>query len=297
MRGWLGKCAAVLIAMILVGLGVQPAAADDDKNGHGQHLHEYLALGDSVPFGFSPLVDPRVASNFVGYPEDAAPLLKLALTNAACPGQTSAGFISLAGSDNGCFAFRGAGLPLHTAYSGSQLDFAVSFLRAHPRTKLVTLTLGANDLLLCAQKPATVGCASPDEFVPVLRAYEQNLTTILRAIRKVYHRELVAVTYYSTDYPNPQITVPLAALNAVTTRVTRAFDGRTASGFVAFAAVAARFGGHTCDAGLLIRQLDGTCNIHPSTVGAQVLARTLARVVRHSGSADDRDDSLVGASG
>ena len=77
MRGRLSKCAAVFIAVVMVGLGMQPAAADDGKGGSGQHQHEYLALGDSVPFGFSPLVDPRVASNFVGYPEDAAPLLKL----------------------------------------------------------------------------------------------------------------------------------------------------------------------------------------------------------------------------
>src|SRR6478752_7305485 len=103
MRGWWTRCAVVFIAIVMAGLGLQPADADDGKGGPDQHRHEYLALGDSLPFGFSPLVSPKDASNFIGYPEKAAPRLKLALTNAACPGQTSSGFISLDGSDNGCF--------------------------------------------------------------------------------------------------------------------------------------------------------------------------------------------------
>jgi lysophospholipase L1-like esterase len=294
MRGRLSKCAAVFIALAMVGLGMQPAAADDGKGGSGQHQHEYLALGDSVPFGFSPLVDPRVASNFVGYPEDAAPMLKLALTNAACPGQTSQSFIS-GGPDNGCFTFRGAGLPLHTAYAGTQLDFAVSYLRSHPRTKLVTLTLGANDLLLLPCAQSTPQVCSPTDLAPVLQAYQRNLTSILKAIRKVYHRELVALNYYSTDYRNPVVTGSLVALNAVTTKVTHAFHGTTADGFTAFAKAAAGSGGDTCAAGLLIVLPTGGCNIHPSTVGAQLLASTLVSAVRHADADDDREDSLVGS--
>src|SRR5664279_4195930 len=160
--GRLSKCAgAVVMAVVLALIGAQPAAAgdgrsgDDGRNGSGHHQrqNQYLALGDSLPFGFNPLlVDPTGPTDptkFVGYPELAAPTLRLALTNASCPGQTTAGFMSLTALDNGCNAARAAGLPLHVAYTGTQLDFAVSFLRSNPHTRLVTLSLGANDLFLC----------------------------------------------------------------------------------------------------------------------------------------------------
>ncbi len=291
MRGRLSKYAgAVLIAVMVAGVGAQPAAADDE--GHGRGQQQYLALGDSLPFGFNPLVDPPEAAQYVGYPERASAPLKLALTNASCPGQTSSGFIKTSGTDNGCFGFRQIPGAMHTAYDGSQLQFAVSFLRSHRHTKLVTLTLGANDLILCPN-----ACAAQEDFDRVLTTYERNLRSILTAIRKVYHHQLVAVTYYSTDYRNQDVTGALKALNRVTTRVIREFHGTTADGFTAFAAVAARSGGDTCAAGLLIRLPDRTCDVHPSEFGARVLARTLVAVIRHRGADHhgDLDHSLVEA--
>ncbi len=292
MRGRLSRYAgAALIAVVLAGVGAQPAAADDERHGRDQH-QQYLALGDSLPFGFNPLVDPPVAARYVGYPERAAAPLKLALTNASCPGQTSGGFIKTTGTDNGCFGFRQIQGAMHTVYDGPQLNFAVSFLRAHPHTRLVTLTLGANDLILCPN-----ACAAQEDFDHVLTTYERNLKTILTAIRRVYHQQLVAVTYYSPDYRNQDVTGALAALNGVTTRVVGQYHGQTADGFAAFRAVAARSGGDTCAAGLLIKLPDGTCDVHPSAFGARVLARTLTAVTRHRGSEGDRDraDSLVEA--
>jgi lysophospholipase L1-like esterase len=235
MRGRLSMYAgAVMIVVVLAVIGAQPASAgdgrsgDDGRIGSGQHQRQsqYLALGDSIPFGYNPLLlpippstTPPIATDFVGYPELAAPKLKLALTNASCPGQTSGGFISLTPptDDNGCFLYRGAGFPLHTAYTGSQLDFALSNLRSNPNARLVTLTLGANDLLRCKYSTPD-GCASSAELAAVLKVYKQNLTTILTAIRKVYHSKLVAATYYSLDYRDPLVTGSLAALNGVTTR-------------------------------------------------------------------------------
>src|SRR5215469_18470982 len=50
----------------------------------------YLALGDSVAFGYVPpqavpAPDYFDASSFVGYPEDAAQALHLQVSNASCP--------------------------------------------------------------------------------------------------------------------------------------------------------------------------------------------------------------------
>jgi len=65
----------------------------------------------------------------------------------------------------------------------------------------------------------------------------------------------------------------------------------------AFAKVAAGSRGDTCAAGLLIKLPTGGCNIHPTDVGAKLLASTLVSAVRHADADDDREDSLVGATG
>ena len=67
-------------------------------------LGGYLALGDSVAFGFDPLVrDFSEAENFIGYPEALAALLDVEVANASCPGEASGGFISLTSPlDTGC---------------------------------------------------------------------------------------------------------------------------------------------------------------------------------------------------
>src|SRR5262249_20269722 len=143
-------------------------------------------------------------SNFVGYPEDLARKVGLRLTNASCPGETSSGFISLTGPDLGCRLYRSL-YPLHVRYSTSQLDFAVSFLRTHPRTRLITLELGANDLfLLETQCAGSVPCV--ENGLPALLArLSSNLATIYGGIHRAapHHHQLVAVTYYSGNYADP----------------------------------------------------------------------------------------------
>src|SRR5260370_14924285 len=55
-----------LLAAVALALVATPALADESPT--------YLALGDSVPFGFSPFVSPSVVVGFVVYPEDLASL-------------------------------------------------------------------------------------------------------------------------------------------------------------------------------------------------------------------------------
>ena len=84
--------AVALLAMLATSLLARPALhsalADSSRP------QEYLALGDSVAFGYSPLLDHSNATNFIGYPTPVATALKETLTNAACPGETSSHFIS-----------------------------------------------------------------------------------------------------------------------------------------------------------------------------------------------------------
>src|SRR3982074_914041 len=143
-------------AAAALALLAMPASAD------GHHESTYLALGDSYAFGFNPNVvlagGASNPGNFPGYTDFVAGTLGLELTNAACPGETSGSMISGMRPDNGCQDFR-ANFPLHTAYTGSQLGYAVKFLRTHHHVALVTLQIGGNDLLsLQSACGGNVGC-------------------------------------------------------------------------------------------------------------------------------------------
>src|SRR5690242_20471489 len=124
----------------------------------------YLALGDSVTFGYQeaavvPAPNYHNAASFLGYPEQIGAQLRLKVTNAACPGETSASLINASAQSNGCENSLGhptvgyrRSFPLHAQYKGAQLAFGVAYLKAHQDTRLVSLMIGANDLFLCQQE-------------------------------------------------------------------------------------------------------------------------------------------------
>lgn len=228
-----------------------------------------------MPFGFDFRGDIKRADSFVGYPELAAKELRLPVTNASCPGETSGSFLSSTQPGNGCRAWHSIGA-MHVAYTGTQLDFATRFLRNHPRTALVSITLGGNDVLVCAARGAAA-CAAGGRFFRVLDDYAKNLRTIVAALRGVYRGPLVAVTYYSTDYRRQDEVAALRLLNERTQQVMAAFHGAVADGLAAFRAASSNAGGDACAAHLLAPRKQGGCDIHPSRTGAQVLADALAR--------------------
>ncbi len=264
-RGLRVLAIAVAVALALV---ATPALADESPT--------YLAMGDSVPFGFSPLVSPSDADGFVGYPEDLAGVLDVGVRNASCPGETSGSLISISAPDNGCQFFRSIG-DLHVNYKGSQLSYAVAFLRAHKHTSLVTMTIGANDIFLLQKACLNATPCIVGGLPAVFARLQANLTAIYQAIRSTgYKGRIVALTYYVLNYKDPVQLLVISSLNAVVSAVTQGFGGRVADGFDAFGAIALSLaGGDSCAAGLLIKLADGTCNIHPSKRGAEVLAQAV----------------------
>jgi lysophospholipase L1-like esterase len=266
---------------LLSGVGASPASAvgrsDDNPN-------NYLALGDSVPFGFNPLLaEPGVDPNdFVGYPELASDLFhpRKKLSNASCPGETSTSLIN-GRRDNGCQDYRQFVGAMHVVYSGSQLDYAKSYVAANPRTALVTMTIGANDLFRLLDRCSGSGnpnCVA-DGMPGLLATLGGNLRTIYSTLQQAgFHGDLVAVTYYALDFSDPGGVALITAVNRKLANVTSAFGGEVASGFEEFRAAASAFGGDSCAAGLLIRLTPTTCDVHPSPAGAALLADA----VRHA---------------
>ena len=257
--------------------------------------YTYLALGDSVPFGLDvrllvpPLPSP---SQFIGYPEVLANWNHLTqskkLENTACPGETSSSFVTPGVTDYGCSSLGPQGQPpfktvigLHTSYSGTQLSFAVDQLTANKHIDLVTLQVGANDVLLLLKICATT--SNPDACVGaglpgVFQTFGQNLATILTGIRVQagYKGDLVLVLYYS---PSPAFDQIAVTLNAIMLSVGTQFGTKFADGFTAFQLASAPFGGDPCQAGLLVPLSPTTCDIHPSLKGQEILAATVQAVV------------------
>lgn len=273
--------AAGMVAALLALLTALPAQAD-------QRPHQYLALGDSVAFGFNPLLDRTDANNFVGYPEIVANLLRphRQLANASCPGEASGGFISFDGLDNVCRPYR-AFFPLHVTYSTPQLEYAVDYLRHNPRTDLVTIDIGANDLFVLQRDcGGNLGCVQ-DGLPALLADLKANLTVIYSAIHQTRYRgNLVAVTYYLTDYNDSVGVRVIGAINTAVAQVTRRFGGDVADGFGRFRRAAAPFGGDSCAAGLLIVLPTGGCDIHPSPAGRDLLAAAVYSIVGGEGNQD-----------
>jgi lysophospholipase L1-like esterase len=282
-RTWLlsGLALGLLLALTF-GAGGQAQAVSNN----GRDMN-YLALGDSVTFGFNPLVDPRNAANFVAYPDFVAHRLDEHLTNAACPGVTSSRFISLSGPDWLCEDWLNHGFPLHVTYHTSQLQFAVAFLKSHPHTRLVTLLIGANDLYrlqgMCNNDTTCIVQGLPG----VLATFRANLDTIYATLRHNahYHHQIVTLTYYSPDYRNQLFTGSIIELNKVIENRAAAWGSQVADGFRAFG-IASGFG-DPCAAGLLIRTSPSTCDVHPSREGHMLLAQIVLAVVHRNVERDD----------
>jgi hypothetical protein len=234
-------------------------------------------------------VNPNDASNFIGYPEIVAQRLDIKDVNATCPGEASGGFLSLTGTDNVCRPYRSA-FPLHVQYQVSQMDYALRYLTGHKNTRLITLTLGANDLFRwqkdCAVSATTGTC--PLGLEGVFATLQANLTTIFSKIRSTgYTGLIVAVTYYATDYKDGVGVFLTLTGESLTKAVGSAFGVKIASGFDAWAPVAATAGGSSCAAGLLIRTSATGCDIHPAPLGRDLLAGAVIDTVAASCPAHD----------
>jgi lysophospholipase L1-like esterase len=288
-RRSLALTAAVLAVAVVAAIGAGPTSANpvngSDRNG------TYLALGDSVAFGYVPpnaVPAPNYldAHSFVGYPEYLAQQLHERVSNASCPGETTSSLITAGAPSNGCENSPGSPVgyrtlfPLHVEYGGTQIDYALHYLAAHHHTRLITIDVGANDVFLC-QETTPDQCTSPAELQGVAAQIAANLGTIFHDLRDVagYQGPIVTLTYYSLSYSDPATIAGTQFLDSVIAGVTTANGGIVADGFTAFQGPSLAAGGDPCAAGLLIKLPDGTCNIHPSPEGQQLLAGAIAQAI------------------
>lgn len=236
----------------------------------------YLALGDSVAFGYNPTVPVNLA-NYHGYPEFVSDGIHRKVANASCFGESSGSFLLAGAPDLGCQQWKQAGLPLYVPYSGTQMDYAVNYLQNNPNPTFVTINLGGNDLgLLQVQCNFDVTCEEAG-LPGVLAAYGQNMLAIFQKIRgeAQYQGPIVLLTYYVFNYQDPIQVAAFTALNGIASGIAGSFGAQIADGFQAFLVATLPFGGDSCKAGLLVQLPNGTCDTHPSLAGQKLLAKTV----------------------
>jgi lysophospholipase L1-like esterase len=238
----------------------------------------YVALGDSIPFGYSPLKVGLPVATMRGYVNSLGDELDARTLNFSCPGETSGSMLSPLAPDNGCRSFRAA-FGLHVAYSGTQLSAGATYIATHKGVRLVTVGIGANDLLLLLQScGGNTGCAIAG-LGPVLGQLGQNLGAILYTIRATGYTGQIVIPNQYVPNADPVFGAAIAYMNGAEAQVAALFGATIANDNAAFAAASASFGGDPCAAGLLVKLPNGTCDIHPSPAGHALLEQAIAAVV------------------
>jgi lysophospholipase L1-like esterase len=284
----LGVVAGMLLVAVLLATVASGSALADPVTGNASD-GTYLALGDSVAFGYvPPLAVPapkyRSQHSFVGYPEFLAQQLNERVWNASCPGETTASMLYPGVPSNGCENSPGSPVgyrtlyQLHVQYQGTQMEYALKYLTDHKHTQLVTIDIGANDVFLCQETTAD-HCGSAAELGAVVAQIQTNLTAIYQQLRSVYQGPIVTLTYYALNYGDPVGVAGAMFLDSVLAAVTIANGGIVADGFKAFQGPAAAFGGDSCAAGLLIKLPGGGCDVHPTAAGHKLLAAAIAKAI------------------
>jgi lysophospholipase L1-like esterase len=140
----------------------------------------YLALGDSLAAGLQPTTGDQKTRGYAGPVLEGVRKTQPGnqLTNLGCSGETTTTML------------RGG---LCRYPEGSQTAAAVAFLKANAATtRLVTLDMGANNVLRCARPAVDQACATS-----TTATVSTELTSILGQLRAVAPDvEIVLLTYY-----------------------------------------------------------------------------------------------------
>jgi lysophospholipase L1-like esterase len=275
----------LVTAVVLTFAGLSsatPAGADEESSG----ARYYLALGDSVAQGFQPDT-PNAYYTKDGYAwlvQDglAGPSDKLRLENLGCGGETARSMVA------------GSQVPSVTGYGScgdesaywklfkgaTQLDAAADFLAANAAyTELVTLDIGANDLLRCLQLSDPFGCVQTR--VPQLAA---DLDTILDGLQAAAPDvEIVGMNYYNPFACRGQSDPVAQATDALVGVLNGTLEQVYAAHGVPVADVAATFHvGEYPLAAELASEWTWMCtanDIHPTDAGHEAIADTFLATI------------------
>lgn len=225
----------------------------------------YLALGDSLAFGF------QISLQFFrGYADDFYADLKTKGTtnyvNMGCGGETSVTFVN-----GGCpFA-----IIRKVQYHGPQLAAALAFIRQHPgQVSPVTFDIGANDVLPLIN---TGNCTVSSNITSTLATVDANIVSSLTQLKAALNGtgDLFMMNYYD-PYQNicPNLVPDAQILNSHIAADAARFNVPVADVFSAFGG-AATPNPNICAYTWMCSQFQ---DIHATTLGYAVIAHTFEQL-------------------
>ena len=237
------KLVPVAMTLLLAFAGMAAAVTRGDAGTSQRPVYQppqgyYLALGDSIAYGFQPDKSKTApASAFAtGYVDRFAARLrklspKIEVVNYGCAGESTVTF-----TRGGCEGLAD-GFKLHDTFRGSQLSAALSFLRAHPaQVSPVTLTLFGNDWFpIFDSCKGNLGCVrqrGPGQIA----AFGSRLTLILKRLRAAApNTEIIVTGSWNIDPESLEQLRPVyRSLDAAIARAATASHARFANTVAAF---------------------------------------------------------------
>jgi GDSL-like Lipase/Acylhydrolase family len=187
------------IIMAIAGLLATTTSVSASSEHFNPPKHYYLALGDSLAYGFqhakfvaealSGHIDPATFPGYAGDFETSLQNVRPGIQeiNYGCPGETTTSYFS------GCVFSAVQGFPLHNPYSGSQESAALNFLAAHPgQVSPITLDNGANDVTPCLFTADPNAC-----FATAIAGVGAHLDLALAHLRAAApNAEIIVMQYY-----------------------------------------------------------------------------------------------------
>jgi lysophospholipase L1-like esterase len=232
---------ASLVAALCAAVGAAPEAHAAPAPKYNPPKSVYLALGDSLAFGYQqakfnqnlPDEDPAVFDTgyvdvFAGELRSIKPRIRI--VNVSCPGETTD---SLLGREPCIYHPR---FPLHTDYSGSQIDAALAVLRANRgQVSPVTIDIGANDVLVLVHRctgPTGIDLRCVAAGIPATFSnIRENLSTILARLRHAApYTEIIVLGLYNpmaADVPGSDAVA--AQLNSILAQTAARYRARFAN--------------------------------------------------------------------
>ncbi|HEX8918174.1 MAG TPA: SGNH/GDSL hydrolase family protein [Chloroflexota bacterium] len=247
----LRRVLSIVAVMALGVVSLRPNSADASAPQFNPPKQYYLALGDSLAFGYQQVkVDQQLAQSgtvnpaafTTGYVDDFAQMLGviqpyIQTVNYGCPGETSTEFLSSAGCPTYPFS-------LHNGFATSQRDAALAFLQAHPgQVSPITLDIGTNDIVnVVAQCGGYSASNLPCIYATLPGVLDQiavNLNQILSELRTASpSSEIIVMQYYNPIAVIPSLTTAsnsvVNALNSVIAAAATANRARLADAFQPF---------------------------------------------------------------
>ena len=213
---------AFLLAVSGTAAGGTPPVVHDTPRSY------YLALGDSMAYGFQPTKANLPPSAIrTGYVDVFAARLRkqspnLQVVNYGCPGESTVTFVR-----GGCDWLKGGG-HLHDAFRGSQLEAARSFLRAHQgQVSPITVTLWGGDLFPLSERGKHARNA--------IASFASRFASILTGLRGAAPTaEIIVTGAWNPEADRLQQTEPLyRSADAAIKRAAAASHARIANMFAA----------------------------------------------------------------